>query len=38
MQIADSGRVATIDAFTPVGRNCLQEANRVWQVSQGGAC
>jgi tRNA threonylcarbamoyladenosine biosynthesis protein TsaE len=38
IQVADSGRIATADAPTRIGWNCLQETNRAWQASQGGAC
>jgi tRNA threonylcarbamoyladenosine biosynthesis protein TsaE len=38
MQIVDSGRIATFDALTQVGQDCLQEMNRAWQTSQDGAC
>ncbi len=38
MQIADSGRIANIDALTQVGQDCLQETNRAWHMSQDGAC
>ena len=38
MQIADSGRIATFDALTQVGQECLQETNRAWQMSQDAAC
>jgi tRNA threonylcarbamoyladenosine biosynthesis protein TsaE len=38
MQIADSGRIAAIDALTQVGQGCLQETNRAWQASQDAAC
>ncbi|HEX4597537.1 MAG TPA: tRNA (adenosine(37)-N6)-threonylcarbamoyltransferase complex ATPase subunit type 1 TsaE [Burkholderiaceae bacterium] len=38
MQIADSGRIATFDALTQVGQDCLQEVTQAWQASQDGAC
>ena len=38
MQIADSGRIANLDALTQVGQTCLQETNRAWHMSQDGAC
>jgi tRNA threonylcarbamoyladenosine biosynthesis protein TsaE len=38
MQVAESGRIATFDALTQVGQECLQETNRAWQTSQDAAC
>ena len=38
MQIADSGRIANVDALTQAGQDCLQEIDRPWQASQDGAC
>jgi tRNA threonylcarbamoyladenosine biosynthesis protein TsaE len=37
MQVAESGRVATFDALTQVGQECLQETNGAWQTSQDAA-
>jgi tRNA threonylcarbamoyladenosine biosynthesis protein TsaE len=38
MQVAESGRIATFDALTQVGQECLQETNGAWQTSQDAAC
>ena len=38
MQVAETGRIAHIEALTPIGRDCLQEMNRAWRISQDGAC
>jgi tRNA threonylcarbamoyladenosine biosynthesis protein TsaE len=38
MQVADDGRVATVVAPTPIGRECLQEMDQAWQAIQDGAC
>jgi tRNA threonylcarbamoyladenosine biosynthesis protein TsaE len=38
MQIADSGRIADVNASTQIGQDCLQEMSRAWQASQDAAC
>ena len=38
MQIAEPGRVATFEALTPAGQQCLQETDRAWQTIQDAAC
>jgi len=38
MQVADSGRIADIDALTQVGQDCLNGLSRAWQTSPDAAC
>jgi tRNA threonylcarbamoyladenosine biosynthesis protein TsaE len=38
MQVAEAGRVATFEALTPAGQQCLQEMDRAWQTIQDAAC
>ena len=38
LQFADAGRVAQLDAFTPLGQRCLEALSQAWKTNPDVAC